>query len=345
MIKYLGSKRTLLDTLGNVFQSIPDVNSVIDLFSGTSRVGHHLKGLGYQVHSNDLNSYAHALATCYVAANLTDYSESIPQLLKEMNSLEPTDGYFTQTFCRDSRFFQPQNGMKVDAMREWIETQNFDWELKSILMVSLMEAADRVDSTCGVQMDYLKQWAKRSFKDLELRVPNLQLKSKYGKSTATQSDALEAAKHLSADAAYLDPPYNQHKYRGNYHIWDSLVLWDKPEVYGVACKRIDIKEHRSVFNQKRKIAEAMSAIVNDLDVKHIVVSFNNEGYISKDEMVSILSSRGEVFVLEKDFKRYVGAQIGIHSPTGERVGEVSHLRNKEYIFIVSHAVDQIAKLI
>ena len=174
MIKYLGSKKTLLHTLGHIFQSIPHVHSVIDLFSGTSRVGHHLKGLGYQVHSNDLNSYAHALATCYVAADLADYSESVPQLLKEMNSLEPIDGYFTQNFCRDSRFFQPHNGMKVDAMREWIEAQDFEWELKSILMVSLMEAADRVDSTCGIQMAFLKTWAKRSFNDLELRLPNLQ---------------------------------------------------------------------------------------------------------------------------------------------------------------------------
>lgn len=82
----------------------------------------------------------------------------------------------------------------------------------------------------------------------------------------------------------------------------------------------------------------MSDIVRHLDVSHLIVSFNNEGYISKDDMIEILSRRGEVLVVENDFKRYVGAQIGIHSPSGERVGEVSHLRNKEYIFIVSSLV-------
>lgn len=324
--------------------SIPDARSVIDLFSGTSRVGHHFKGMGYQVHSNDLNSYAYALATCYVSADQNNYQNKLESILQEMDQLKPLDGYFTETFCRSSRFFQPKNGMKVDAIREWIETQDFDWELKAILIVSLMEAADRVDSTCGIQMAYLKQWAKRSYNDLSLRVPNVKPSSSFGKCTSSQSDALEAVKYLSADVAYLDPPYNQHKYRGNYHIWDSLVLWDKPEVYGIACKRIDIKKHRSIFNKKKSITEAMSTIVNDLDVKYLIISFNNEGYISKGEMISILSERGSVVVFENDFKRYVGAQIGVYSPKGERVGEVSHLRNKEYIFVVSQDDMTIKKL-
>ena len=344
MIKYLGSKRTLLPKIGATFKAIPNVRSIIDLFSGTSRVGHHLKGLGYQVHSNDLNSYAHALATCYVAADRDEKLDTITQLLREMEKVEPVDGYFTETFCRRSRFFQPHNGMKIDGMREWIEGQDFDWETKAILLVSLMEAADRVDSTCGLQMAYLKDWAKRSFNDLELRIPNLTHASIFGKSTSRQSDALDAVQTLTADAAYLDPPYNQHKYRGNYHIWDSLILWDKPDVYGVACKRIDIRDHRSVFNQKKKILDAMSYVVTNLDVNHMVVSFNNEGYISKDEMVSILSTRGDVVVFENDFKRYVGAQIGIYSPDGEKVGSVSHTRNTEYMFVVSQDIDTILRL-
>ena len=42
-----------------------------------------------------------------------------------------------------------------------------------------------------------------------------------------------------------------------------------------------------------------------------------------------------VETLEIDYKRYVGAQIGIHDREGKKVGKVSHLRNKEYLFIVS----------
>ena len=39
--------------------------------------------------------------------------------------------------------------------------------------------------------------------------------------------------------------------------------------------------------------------------------------------------------IEHDFKRYVGAKIGIHNPQGRRVGRVSHLRNKEFLYVVA----------
>ncbi len=51
---------------------------------------------------------------------------------------------------------------------------------------------------------------------------------------------------------YLDPPYNQHRYFTNYHVWETLVRGDEPEHYGIACKRLDAREDstRSVFNSK-----------------------------------------------------------------------------------------------
>jgi adenine-specific DNA-methyltransferase len=66
-----------------------------------------------------------------------------------------------------------------------------------------------------------------------------------------------------------------------------------------------------------------------------VVSFNNEGYFDRETMESLLRTRGEVVVIETDFKRYVGAQIGIYNPSGEKVGAVSHLRNKEYLYVAT----------
>ena len=157
-------------------------------------------------------------------------------------------------------------------------------------------------------------------------------------------DAQEAVHHLSADVGYLDPPYNQHKYRGNYHIWESLVCWDKPEVYGKARKRVDVKEKSSDFNSRKRILSSMQHVVDHLDVRHIVVSFNNEGYIGKEAMVEVLSKRGDVFVIEKDYKRYVGAQIGIYNPSGSKVGDVSHVDNKEFIFLVSEDADSAQRL-
>ena len=334
MIKYIGSKRTLVPRLGEIVAALAP-RSVLDLFSGTSRVGHALKRAGFQVLANDHNAYAATLARCYVQADRDDIVADAEKLLAELARLPGEPGYFTDTFCVRSRFFQPKNGARVDAIREEIARKALPPELEAVLLVSLMEAADRVDSTTGVQMAYLKEWAPRAHNELELRLPDLLPRARHGKSSAHQLDALDAAQQLTADVAYLDPPYNQHKYLGNYHIWESLVLWDKPATYGTACKRIDCRDRASAFNSRPEAPNVMQQVIDRVQAKHLVVSFNNEGYFTRAAMESMLRTRGEVLVLEHDFRRYVGAQIGIYNPKGAKVGSVSHLRNVEYIFIVS----------
>jgi adenine-specific DNA-methyltransferase len=71
----------------------------------------------------------------------------------------------------------------------------------------------------------------------------------------------------------------------------------------------------------------------------LIVSFSNEGYLTRADMEAMLQSlwggKGQVTTLENDYKRYVGAQIGIYSPQGAKVGKVSHLRNREFLYVVS----------
>lgn len=331
MIKYIGSKRLLVDRIVAIAQQLPDVRTVLDLFSGTARVGHAFKRAGYEVTANDHNAYAYALAACYVGADSDHWLEPTRALIAELNALPGKPGYFTETFCERSRYLQPHNGARVDAIREEIARRNLPAPLEAIALVSLMEAADRVDSTCGLQMAYLKQWAPRAFNTLELRVPELLP----GPGHALMLEALDAAQRSPVDLAYLDPPYNQHKYLGNYHVWESLIRWDKPEVYGVACKRVDCRERSSDFNSRHRIADAMRETLHALHTRHVIVSFNNEGYLSEGLLTELLSERGRVDVMQVDYKRYVGAQIGIYNPRGEKVGKVSHLRNRELLFIVS----------
>lgn len=335
MIKYLGSKRLLVPRILSAIGELPRVSSVVDLFSGTSRVGHALKAAGYQVFANDHNAYAAILARAYVEADAEDVRPDAERLVRELSTLPGRPGYFTETFCERSRFFQPKNGARIDAIREEIARKALPPELEAVLLVSLMEAADRVDSTTGVQMAYLKRWAPRAHNQLELRVPALLPRARHGKGRATQLDAGEASRQLEADLYYLDPPYNQHKYLGNYHVWESLVRWDKPEVYGTACKRLDVRTRSSAFNSRRRIRDALGEIIRAARARYLIVSFNDEGYIARDEMERLLGGRGHVTVLEHEYKRYVGAQIGIYSPQGEKVGRVSHLRNKEYLYLVT----------
>lgn len=334
MIKYIGSKRLLVEDIYKASKTYPTATSVVDLFSGTSRVGFFFRQKGLRVFANDYNEYAYTIAQCYIQADKEKVEKNAIKLIKELNKISGKAGYFTETFCIKSRYFQPKNGKRVDAIREEIERKSLYPELKAVLLVSLMEGADRVDSTVGVQMAYIKKWATRSYNDLELRVPSLLPQSKYGKSYAYMLDASEAVRKIKADIFYIDPPYNQHSYLGNYHIWETLIKWDKPKFYGIACKREECKIRKSDYNSKRKIHEAFDDIIVNLNTKLIVVSFNNEGFITKKEMEKILSQRGKVLIYEKEYKRYVGAQIGIYNHNGEKVGKVSHLKNKEYIYVV-----------
>jgi adenine-specific DNA-methyltransferase len=339
MIKYIGSKRTLLSVILDVIRRAGAVRTVSDLFSGTARVGHALKAAGYRVLANDHNAYAAMLARCYVQSDADDVLADATRLVKEFNALPGQAGYVTETFCIRSRFFQPKNGERIDAIREAIAAKGLEPELEAVMLVSLMEAADRVDSTTGLQMAYLKSWSPRAHHDLELRVPTVLPRAAHGKGEAFCLDALEAAGTLEADVAYLDPPYNQHSYLGNYHIWESLVRWDKPEVYGVACKRVDVRERKSPFNSRPRFAAAMQQLLDAITARVVVVSFSDEGFLRRGEMEALLGAMWDgtasVVTLAHDFKRYVGAQIGIHDPQGRRVGAVSHLRNTEFIYVAS----------
>lgn len=341
MIKYLGSKRTLVPLIVEVVARSSEAKTVLDLFSGTSRVGHALKGAGCRVLANDANVYAAALARCYVQADAEDVLHDARLLVDEFNALPGAAGYFTETFCIRSRFFQPKNGARVDAIREAIAAKQLPPELEAVMLVSLMEAADRVDSTTGVQMAYLKSWAPRAHNDLQLRVPDVLPRAGAGKGLATCLDAFDAAATLEADVAYIDPPYNQHSYLGNYHVWESLVRWDKPEVYGIACKRVDCRERKSVFNSRPRFAGALRHLLESVQANVLVVSFSNEGYLARSEMEAMLSGlwagEAKVTTIENDFKRYIGSQIGIYNPQGEKVGKISHVRNKEYLYVVSRS--------
>lgn len=331
MIKYIGSKRLLVPHILSVVEGLADVRTVLDLFSGTARVGHALKRAGYLVTANDHNEYAHVLARCYVQADRARVLAEVERVLAELRTVPPADGWFTEIYCRQARFFQEHNGARIEAMRSRIAQMGLEPDVEAVVLVSLMEAADRVDSTCGVQMAYLKQWAPRSFNDLELRIPSVL----DGPGTAMGLDALEAVAQGRWDVVYLDPPYNQHKYRNNYHVWETLVRWDAPEVYGTARKRTDCREYDSAFNSQKRIDAAMQDLVRAIDAKHLIVSFNDEGYLERERIAGLLAEVGEVSVLDHDYKRYVGAQIGIFNPSGQKVGRVSHLRNTEHLFVVT----------
>ncbi|WP_141015187.1 DNA adenine methylase [Nocardioides sambongensis] len=334
MIKYLGSKRALVPVLADMAVATGAATAV-DLFTGTTRVARELKRRGLQVTAADIATYSEVLAACYIGTDRDAVDpDELRETLAELEALPGRAGYFTATFCERARFFQPKNGARVDAIRDAIETRHRDSPLYPLLLTSLLLAADRVDSTTGLQMAYLKEWAPRAHRDLELQPPDLLP----GVGTTIRGDALATVEELPpTDLMYLDPPYNQHRYFTNYHIWETLVRWDAPEHYGVACKRVDSRDvaTKSPFNSRRTMPQALSALIARARAEVLMVSYNDESWVSVEEMVAALRAAGheEVRVLGYDSQRYVGARIGIYSPAGAKVGRPARLRNTEYVFV------------
>ena len=303
----------------------------------------------------DSARYAHAFARTYIEADAaTTDTAALQAAVTHLNALPGKPGYVHETFSRQARFFQPHNAARIDAVRDALDSEYAGSPLFPLLLTSLIEAADRVDSTTGVQMAYVKQWAPRSFNHLELRVPELL----DGPGRAIQGDAAVLAPALGHfDLAYLDPPYNQHRYFTNYHVWETLVAWDAPEAYGVARKRVDARDAstHSAFNSKRTMPAALASVVRSVDCDLLVLSYNDESWLDLEELEAMCSIQGtpgggageregtgdthragqrEVATLAFDSTRYVGARIGIFDPSGRKVGRVGHLSNQELLVIV-----------
>jgi adenine-specific DNA-methyltransferase len=333
VIKYLGSKRRLVPVLAAI-QSVTGARTAVDLFTGTTRVAQAWRAAGVVVTAVDSARYAEAFARTYVATTLSSgRRRELADALAALGAVRPFEGYVTDVFCRRARYFQVANGARIDAMRDAIAADHAGTWLEPVLLTALIEAADRVDSTTGVQMAYLKEWAPRAVKPLELRAPAIPIGPP---GTALRADACEVVTSLPAvELAYLDPPYNQHRYTANYHVWETIAAWDAPAHYGVACKRADLRDTstRSLFNDRRRMPGALRDCVKGIDAGVIAVSYNDEAWVSLDELVDMCSARGPVTVLAFGSRRYVGATIGIHNPAGRKVGRVTHVRNTEYVLV------------
>ena len=343
MIKYIGSKRRLVPILGEVCR-VAGARTALDLFTGTTRVAQAFKAHGVHVTAVDSARYAHVFARTYVEADAAALDgRALQAAVDHLNAVPGRPGYAHEMFSRQARYFQPDNAARIDAVRDAIDEAYAGSPLYSILLTSLIEAADRVDSTTGVQMAYVKQWAPRSYNPLELRVPELL----DGPGRAVLGDAVTMAPLLGHfDLAYLDPPYNQHRYFTNYHVWETLVAWDAPEAYGVARKRVDARDAttRSVFNSKRTMPDALASVVRSVDCDLLALSYNDESWLGLDELEAMCAvprpgsaAPRATATLAFDSARYVGARIGIYDPSGRKVGRVGHLSNQELLVLAGEA--------
>jgi len=356
-IKYTGSKREILPVLLELIKPL-NVKTVLDGFSGTTRVSQALKQAGYTVYANDIADWSKVFGECYLL-NRKPANYYLP-LINHLNNLPGKYGWFSENYGGEpnggsaaqkdgrKRIWQLRNTKKLDAIREEIDKIAKDEIEKSVLLTSLIIAMDKVDSSVGHQVSYLKKWAPRAYNTMKMEVPRLIIDNKQHQ--VYQEDIFDLADDIEVDLAYYDPPYGSSnelmppsrvRYASYYHIWKTICLNDKPKLVGVANRREDVGDtiSSSIFEEFRKndegqyiVIEAIEKLIKNTSAKYVVLSYNNNGRATFQAIKDILKNlKKKISIFEMDYKKNVMATIT--RTTNEWINETNGI-NKEYLFII-----------
>lgn len=336
-VKYIGSKAKLIPQVMEAIAETGDVRTALDVFTGTTRVAQAMRASGIQVTTSDMSAYSQVFSECYIQATQVEIDQAKSDIDYLTQWIEPFSGWITKNYADVRgvdesivRFIHPKNASRADGIREEIESLRGQQGVPaSILITSLIEAMDRVDNTVGVQQAYLKNWCKRSLNDLELRLPVIP-SGPVG--SHIQGDVL-SIDYPEADLAYVDSPYSPHSYATYYHIWDSVALWDKPDVGLRTNRRIDRigdRTPKSPWNHHSTAPDAFRALFARLPVKNILVSYGSDSKIMASEtLLSICEEFGTVTTWSIDYKRNIMSSIGNAAGNDEK-----QTKNCELLFLI-----------
>ena len=137
------------------------IENILDGFSGTTRVSQAFANAGYNVTSNDISYWSETFGKCFLLAN--SENSYYKGLINHLNNVKPKEGWFTENYGGDEVFvgekrpFQKKNTKKLDGIREEIDRLNLNKIDTSVALTSLILALDKVDSTLGHYVSYLKK--------------------------------------------------------------------------------------------------------------------------------------------------------------------------------------------
>lgn len=337
IITYLGNKRSLL---GYIEKEVEDISSRLkkeklvcaDLFSGSGIVARMLKKHSSRLIVNDLENYSYVINSCYLA-NKKDFPEKeyirLKNRIEKSCAKEKYEGIITKNYApRNSKnikkgeraFYTHENALLLDTYRKLIDDIVKKEELKKFFLAPLITEASIHVNTSGVFKGFYKDKntgigcfgaagknaLPRITGSVELKAPVL---SNFDSDLEIyQKDAAELSKELKGvDAAYLDPPYNQHPYGSNYFML-NLILKNKLDVAVSKVSGITQGWNRSDFNRPYAAAQSLEEIIRALDAKFIIVSYNSEGFISFKDMNSMLRKYGKVKTVEIKYNAFRGSR-------------------------------------
>jgi len=332
IITYIGNKRSLLDFIEEPIKIVLQELSknkidTLDLFSGSGIVARYLKQYSRVLHTNDLESYSKTVNACYLMnrseINISQLKEYHNMIINRIIDQGMKPGFISRLYSpKDDNniqigervFFTRRNALYIDTVRQLLEEVPEPY--KTMLLGPLIYEASNKNNTSGVFKGFYKNSEtklgqfggngknalKRILADITLELPVL---SKFECDVNVyQEDANILVETLpKVDLAYLDPPYNQHPYGSNYFMLNLINDYIEPrsisEVSGIPKNW-----NKSKYNSKKSAIESMEDLCNKINAKYVLISFNSEGFITKDNMIDILSKQGEVRVYEKKYNTF-----------------------------------------
>lgn len=236
--------------------------------------------------------------------------------------VEPEEGLIFRNYCpgggKGRLYFIDENGRKIDGilgfLRENYRQETLSREELYLLLSSLLDAADRVANISGTYGAYLKSLQRNAVAALQLKVPEVLVSPL--KHQAFQEDSNELVRRVKGDVLYIDPPYNHRQYAANYHVLDIIAELHKIDdlvqyeasLYGKTGLR-PYESFRSAYcvppsprSKGNNVLSAMTDLILSSKCKHVVVSYNEEGLLTRDELGAILSrfSGSRSFDFEKN---------------------------------------------
>lgn len=320
-MRYIGGKSLLLDNINNIILSCTeDVKSVADLFSGSGVVATNFKKQGYQVVANDLLYFSYVLNRGSIALNsIPTFTELGFDPIQYLNSLSVNDTDIQLSDCfiynnyspnriSNRMYFQNENALKIDIIRitieEWKKAGKIDENEYFYLLSSLISAAPYVSNIAGVYGAYLKHWDPRAYKTLSLVPP--EIVNNGVENTVYNCNSNDLAADLYADLVYIDTPYNERQYLPNYHILETIAKYDYPDIKGITGMR-NYQKEKSDYCCKTKVISAFDDLLSKLNTRYILISYNTDGLLSKEQMIELLMKHGKssTFKLfEYGYRRY-----------------------------------------
>ena len=336
IITYIGNKRALLGQIGQVVEGVKgrlgkERLRVFDVFSGSGIVSRYLKAHASTLISNDIEDYAAVVGRCYLRNRSTVDMRVLSDIVGEMNRRVEDEscprGFIKDLYAprdesritrEDRVFYTRDNARRLDGYRQMIDTVPED--VRELLLGPLLSEASIHSNTAGVFKGFYKNRDTKvgqyggTGSDALVRIkgkivlepPVLsRFECDYD---VLQEDANGAARRVrDLDLAYIDPPYNQHPYGSNYFMLNLFVRYERPEKIS-RVSGIPPEWRRSGYNVRAKSLTLMRDLLHALDARFFLVSFNNEGFITTEEMQAMLGEIGSVEVLETHYNAFRGSR-------------------------------------